>query len=118
MKTLDDINPNQELVMTESLIRLFRAAGCHPTLCHACGTRILGGANFKLVPHTKPGGIENDEMCCGKCGPAQLDRRDKKEAKARRSGSHSSDSYNGGGYSRPSRKDCTEIHDPHTGAHR
>ena len=103
MKTLDDIKPNQELVMTESLIRLFRAAGCHPTLCHACSTRILGGAKFKLVPHTKPGGTENDEMCCDKCGPAELAKRDKTAAR-RSVGTRSINTTSMGGYSRPSRR--------------
>ena len=98
--TLAEIGANADCRMTADLIRLFRAAGCTPTLCHACGRRLLAGAVFKLVPHQKPGRPLTDEMCCEKCGEHQLVLRDKREAKRSQSSIPRRSDF--GGYSRPS----------------
>ena len=97
---LDDINANEPVTMTADLVRLFRAAGCSPTACHACGKKLLVGHVFKLVPHTKPGQAASDEMCCDKCDSRKLDARDQRNATERRSPVVRG---NWGGYSRPSK---------------
>ena len=51
---LDDIKPNEPVLMTAGLQRLFKAAGCSPTSCHACRSNIEPGMHFKLVPHGSP----------------------------------------------------------------
>ena len=77
---LDDIKPNKPVLMTAGLQRLFKAAGCSPTACHACGDKIMVGETFKLVTHNKAGTAETDEMCCHKCGVLELQARDSKKA--------------------------------------
>ena len=73
---LDDIKPDEPILMTVRLQRLFKVAGCSPTSCHACGDTIKVGETFKLVTHTKRGAAETDEMCCHKCGVIELTSRD------------------------------------------
>lgn len=101
--TLDQIDANADYLMTSDLIRLFRAVGCDPTLCHACGERLLVGSTFKLVPHQKPGGAMTDEMCCEKCGEHQLVLRDKRAVKLDQPNVFRRNGVSFGGYSRPSK---------------
>lgn len=99
--TLDKIEASADVVMTAELKRLFAAAGCDPTVCHACGKAIKVGTTFKLVPHNG-----TDEMCCAKCGEPELVRRDarrKKAAAAVRTRLYPSGPTLQGGYSRPSK---------------
>ena len=79
---LDDINPNEVILMSVGLQRLFKVAGCSPTSCHACGDTIKVGETFKLLTHTKDlaGATATDEMCCQKCGVLELQARDSKKA--------------------------------------
>lgn len=114
--TLDDIKAGEEILMTDTLIRLFAYAGCKPTMCHACETIIAVGDKFKLVSHKRilpknsevvkriPGWAYKyysedsapiDEMCCGSCGEKELVKRDKKDQKTWRE-------TRTGGYSRAS----------------
>lgn len=91
---IDEIDANIDIVMTSGLMRLFEAAGCEPTECHACLKYIDEGDIFKLVPHEG-----NDEMCCAKCGEPELMKRDKRiarDSETRRRAGH-------GGYSRPNK---------------
>lgn len=101
---LDDIKADESVTMTAGLIRLFAAAGCNPTLCHACGHKLIEGSVFKLVSHTKPGAdAATDEMCCDRCGEPELVQRDKLAQAQPRQRSYFSDSGRAmGGYSRPS----------------
>jgi hypothetical protein len=98
---LDDIKAGETVVMTEGLVRLFRAAGCSPTRCHACSVELPAGSVFKLVAHTKPNGTATDEMCCGSCGEPELKRRDSLALPGRLRPARST-AGNWGGYSRPS----------------
>ncbi len=102
--SLDKIKASVDTVMTEELVRLFRFAGCHPTLCHACGKRITAGRVFRLVPHKKAPDLPlTDEMCCASCGEAELDLRDGRELSASvRRHTLRSGQASWGGYSRPS----------------
>lgn len=109
MESLEEIKPSKDTVMTTELIRIFAAAGCAPTLCHACGTVIPVGAIFKLVPHRKPSlglapGEYNDEMCCGLCSSNELKDRDKREAAFKKKNSR-------GGYSRASKHDDIDFYE-------
>lgn len=87
-------------------------------ICHACQELINVGQTFKLVPHMKPSNLFGsaskltDEMCCAQCGEAELVKRDKREAKAKRiederrqvwPSPHREPGYYQGGYSRPSK---------------
>ena len=74
---IDDILAGSDTAMTKELVRLFAAAGCSPTACHACGKEIKVGASFKLVTYTKkePGATATDEMCCNNCGIKELENR-------------------------------------------
>ena len=98
--SIDDIEPDTEVTMTETLRRLFAVAGCDPTVCHACERRIKVGMKLKLMPHDG-----TDEMCCAKCGEKELTLRDKRAE--RRRAHHISYADDGGfrtgGYSRPSK---------------
>ena len=104
--TLDDIQASADTVMTAELLRLFKYADCDPTVCHACSKRIKKGDVFKLVPHLKPGRQSEDEMCCAKCGEAELVKRDKRSENAPKrlivARRWDSGYRNVGGYSRPS----------------
>lgn len=104
MKNLDDIKASEVTVMTDKLLRLFAYAGCDPTVCHACSRAIKVGHKFKLVPHCKlPLSTHTDEMCCEKCGEAELTKRDAREMK--RSHNRVAPLNNRfGGYSRPSKE--------------
>lgn len=73
-ESIDDIVAGADTVMTASLKRLFKAAGCDPTSCHACTSDINEGEVFKLVSHKG-----TDEMCCAKHGLKDLKARDKKK---------------------------------------
>lgn len=94
-ESIDDIVAGADTVMTAALKRLFKAADCDPTSCHACTRDINEGEVFKLVEHKG-----EDEMCCHRCGKPELVARDSKYATYRdervRSG------Y--GGFSRPSKE--------------
>ena len=74
---IDDILVGVDTVMTEGLTRLFKSAGCSPTICHACATTIDVGRTFKLVSFKG-----TDEMCCAKHGEADLAKRDEKKKRA------------------------------------
>ena len=74
---IDDIPAGTDTVMTDDLIRLFKYAGCSPTICHACATTIDVGCTFKLVSFKG-----TDEMCCAKHGEADLAKRDEKKKRA------------------------------------
>lgn len=71
--TLDEIKADEPVTMTAGLVRLFAAAGCKPTVCHACERRIKAGMIFRLVAHKG-----TDEMCCDRCGAPELLKRDKR----------------------------------------
>lgn len=103
MTKLDAIAAHTETTMTPELVRLFKAAGCSPTLCHACQRRIKSGMTFKLVAHSKRG-IEplTDEMCCDRCAGPELTKRDKRDANGYAPARPLSSSF--GGYSRPSKQ--------------
>ena len=97
--TLDKIKANEEQEMTANLLRLFKAAGCSPTVCHACQRRIKVGMQFKLIPHKKyDQGTMTDEMCCDRCAAPELVRRDKRASRLYAP----PDVARLGGYSRPS----------------
>lgn len=49
--TLDDVPPDVTVVLTDELVRLFKAAGCSPPKCHACYQEIKVGDRFKLAAH-------------------------------------------------------------------
>lgn len=105
MDDLNDILAGVDILMTPALTRLFKAAGCSPTQCHACGGKIKDGQPFKLVTHRKPGeAADSDEMCCDNCGPLQLDLRDQRNARDSRgfrTGPRISNVW--AGFSRPSK---------------
>ena len=119
--TLDDIKPSEDVVMTDALRRVFAAAGCKPTVCHACSRKIEVGDSFKLVPHLRKPAKASiahliphtkrelydwaiDEMCCANCGTPELEARDRAQeldwSKTRI-----------GGYSRPSKAAAKEKND-------
>ncbi len=105
--SLDKIKASVDTVMTPELVRLFKAAGCSPTCCHACLKTIRSGQTFKLLPHRKLGDrTTTDEMLCAKCGEPELVKRDLESARAaakrRLFGGSSNGVRLGGGYSRPS----------------
>ena len=74
---IDDILAGTDTIMTAEIVRLFAAAGCSPTICHACATTIDVGHTFKLASFKG-----TDEMCCAKHGKADLAKRDKKKKRA------------------------------------
>lgn len=80
--TLDDITADVPFTMTCALIRLFKFAGCHPTICHSCLESIDDGDVFKLA--SGPDGL--DHMLCAGCTIADWKRRQaaRKVAKTRR----------------------------------
>jgi hypothetical protein len=47
MFDLSNLKPDTLLVMTRTLDRVFKSAGCIPT-CHCCNSEIKVGAQFKL----------------------------------------------------------------------
>jgi len=104
-------------LMTVELKNEFKAAGCDPTCCHACGVLIKINEGFKLIPHTKEVFVKNelrdrrsspvtkklkkseDEMCCEKCTGLDLDARDRRLIRNK----ETSDKNFVGGFSRPSK---------------
>lgn len=99
---LDDIEEGEAVVMTKLLVSLFKKAGCHPTICHACKISICVGDKFRLLSHTRKYtdkqityisqtnisapdeeniGKFTDEMVCVNCGEDELCKRDSDEFK-------------------------------------
>lgn len=73
MSEIDKIVADERVMMTETLIRAFRAEGCNPG-CHCCSEYILKGSYFKLAQVAG-----NDEMLCDDCTPKKLLKKRKKE---------------------------------------
>jgi len=110
MSEIDEINPSEDTIMTDQLIRIFKSEGCSPTECHACGKEIKLGEIFKLVPHPKTnyfGNIEGDgfidEMCCKDCETVDLNLRDKRLQRDRHK-LKARQLTGAGGFSRPSKQ--------------
>lgn len=111
-KTLDDIESSVDTVMTAELVRLFKYAGCNPTVCHACNKPIKVGEVFKLCPHPNPHTPEHelhDEMLCEKCDAKSLVKRDSRERAVLRREARRHTAAQGwtnrlGGYSRLSKR--------------
>jgi len=85
MSEIDEIKADEEGVMTSTLIRAFRAAGCDPA-CHCCFKTLKEGDKFKLakVETMKLNYYSivesvNDEMLCEDCTPRMLKGRRKKQ---------------------------------------
>ena len=105
MMTLDDIEPDTIIILTEELQRLFRFAECDPA-CHACEKHIDIGENFQLATHTpktyrgelEGDGESRDVMLCSTCTVVDLAN---KERLARRKFQEWARQRRG--YSRPSR---------------
>ena len=66
MTEIDQIPADQTVVMTATLERAFKAAGCDPT-CHCCQAEITIGEAFKLAMIDA-----TDEMLCDNCTPHKL----------------------------------------------
>ena len=110
IKSLDEIKPSEETMMTSDLIRLFKSAGCSPTECHACANGIKEGETFKLVPHPNTDANGNvidgfiDEMCCDNCGSFELKARDRRAIRSHSAHRARKIAQGGHGFSRPSMK--------------
>lgn len=107
--TLDDIPPDETLIMTAQMYRLFKLAGCEPN-CHCCNDPINIGELFKLATcevlrftgASTPRKKElKDIMLCGNCDRDDLKRMQRNKmsrvAKWRRDNPRA-------GYSRPHRR--------------
>ncbi len=109
MKSTDEIEPSEDTLMTDDLIRIFKSEGCSPTVCHACTKEIKTGEIFKLVPHPSRNGAGNtiegftDEMCCDKCGSQQLKLRDIRHRRNHKYYVSAKIARGGFGFSRPSK---------------
>ncbi len=73
---VEDIKPDEIVVLTEEMRRVFVAAGCEPE-CHACFKRLNLGVSFKLatVKRRRQSGhdrVRYDVMLCATCTPADL----------------------------------------------
>lgn len=93
--TLDDIEPDKTLVLTNDLARLFRIADCEPA-CHCCYEPIEIGSKFKLATHG-----DHDTMLCDKHTVADLIEREEKDRK--QSEAYFEQRRRTGGYSRPTK---------------
>ena len=85
-KLLDSIVADEEVLMTDALVRAFEIEGCEPA-CHCCGEDIVSGDMFKLQmiktmkEKTLPKKSANDEMLCKDCTADMLILNRKKKRK-------------------------------------
>ncbi len=66
MSEIDDIPADEEVVLTATLDRMFKAAGCDPT-CHCCENALDIGDTFKLACVDV-----DDQMLCANCTTEDL----------------------------------------------
>ncbi len=80
--TLDDINPDMTIKMTDKMKRLFQHAGCEPAF-HCCHKTIRVGLKFKLA--TRKHGTDGaewyeDVMLCNRCTIGGLKKEELRQA--------------------------------------
>lgn len=79
--TIDEIIPDEELTMTQTLKRAFLLEGCNPA-CHCCEKEIVIGEVFKLafiehknIEYVYSPDVSEDEMLCSVCTPEMLKKK-------------------------------------------